>query len=325
MSTFVGSTSVGTTGLDYIDGLLWGSRWRVENDNRRITYSFLDNTDWDDPWWQSETSAAQNALQAWANVANFQLEFSANDIDAELTFHTVGNDVLGSGILGMAIPPGESDPTFVQGDVLINWEAYSTDLGVGSYDYITYVHEIGHALGLAHPHDNGGTSSIYPGVDSSSDTGDFGLNQFVWTAMSYIDIGSSYSPGYAENWGFLGGPMAFDIATIQHIYGINTTYNTGNNTYYLPTANGSGTYWSSIWDAGGIDTISGQGATTGVTINLNNASLANGDPNAGGYINRVNGTLGGFTIANSQGGWCVVENAIGGAFNDNLTGNNYNN
>lgn len=325
MSAFVGSNNdVAKTGSVYIDGLLWGSRWLIEDDNRTITYSFLNNTNWDDAWTQAGKNAVQNALQSWANVANFKLEFSANDTDAELLFHLVNNNVL-DGNLGQANPPGEDDDTYVEGTVLINWEAYSTNVGVGSYDYITFVHEIGHALGLAHPHDDGGTSSIYPGVSDQWDTGNFGLNQFVWTVMSYIDIDSSYSPGDAEDWGFIGGPMAFDIAAIQHIYGINTTYNTGNNTYNLPTVNGPGTYWSCIWDAGGIDTISGKDATTKVTIDLRNASLANGDPNAGGYINRVDGISGGFTIANSKGGLCVVENAIGGNFNDSLTGNDYNN
>jgi serralysin len=115
--------------------------------------------------------------------------------------------------------------------------------------------------------------------------------------------------------------MAFDIAAIQYLYGANTSYNTSNNTYYLPTVNGPGTYWSCIWDAGGVDTISGQGATSSVTINLNNASLANNDPNAGGYISRMNGIPGGFTIANSWGGLCVVENAIGGTGHDTIIGN----
>lgn len=327
MSTFVGSTTgVPQTGLVYVDGLLWGSRWRIENDNRRLTYSFVNDQTWDDNFYSAEETAFHNAMQSWANVANFRLEFSGyNDHNAEITFHSVQGNVI-PGASGMAMPPGTNYiPPFVEGDVMINWETYqanpNAELIVGSHDYSTYVHEIGHALGLAHPHDNGGTSSIYPGVDNAQDPGNYGLNQFVWTVMSYVGTNSPYSPGYDTNWGFIRGPMAFDIAAIQYLYGANTTYNTGNNTYYLPTTNGAGTYWSCIWDAGGIDTISGQGATNSVTINLNNASLANNDPNAGGYINRMNGIRGGFTIANSHGGLCVVENAIGGAGHDTLIGN----
>jgi Ca2+-binding RTX toxin-like protein len=331
MSNFVGSTGVSKTGSIYVDSLLWGSRWKIENDNRKITYSFVDNKSWDDPFDNAEKNAFTNAVKSWSNVANFQLEYSGfNDPQAELTFHTVDSSVIGGdGILGRALPPGESSGLFGQGDVLINWELYQDDpdanLLVGSYYYDTFVHEIGHALGLAHPHDNGGSSSIFPGVENSEDDGDLHLNQFVTTIMSYVDIQSYYSPGYDANWGFAAGPMAFDIAAIQHIYGINRTYNTGNNVYLLPSSNGVGTYWSCIWDAGGTDTISGQNATNSVIIDLNNATLANNDPDAGGFISQVVGVKGGFTIANSQGGISVIENAIGSNFNDTLTGNEYNN
>ncbi len=332
MSKLVGSTDgVAKTGSIYVDSLLWGSRWKVENDNRKITYSFVDNKSWDYKFENAEINAFTKAVQSWANVANFQLEYSGfNDPQAELTFHSVDSSIFGrDGVLGQAFPPGVSSDQFGEGDVLINWEFYQdnfdANLLVGGYYYNTFVHEIGHALGLAHPHDNGGSSSIFPGVDNAEDDGDLYLNQFVTTIMSYVDIQSSYSPGYEANWGFAAGPMAFDIAAIQHIYGINRTYNTGNNVYVLPSSNGAGTYWSSIWDAGGTDTISGQGASNSVIIDLNNATLANNDPDAGGFISQVVGVKGGFTIANSQGGISVIENAIGSNFNDTLRGNEYNN
>ncbi|OYD96993.1 hypothetical protein CDG77_08550 [Nostoc sp. 'Peltigera membranacea cyanobiont' 213] len=332
MSNFVGSTGgVTKTGSIYVDSLLWGTRWKIENDNRKITYSFVDNQSWDDTFYNAEKNAYTNAIKAWSNVANFQLEYSGfNDSQAELTFHSVDSSLWDSdGVLGEANPPGESDDVYGQGDVRVNWEVYQDNpdakLVVGSYYYYTFVHEIGHALGLAHPHDNGGTSSVFPGVDNAFDKGNLSLNQFVTTIMSYNTDNSPFSPGYDANWGFAAGPMAFDIAAIQHIYGINKTYNTGNNVYLLPSSNGAGTYWSCIWDAGGTDTISGQNATNSVIIDLNNATLANNDPDAGGFISQVVGVKGGFTIANSQGGISVIENAIGSNFNDTLTGNQYNN
>ena len=330
MSNFVGSiTGISQTGLDNIDNLLWGNRWQIENDNNRLTYSFINDRAWDEDIFVEEENAFHNAMRAWSDVADFEIEFSEyNDHNAEITFHSVDAAQVNRS-LGKAMPPGETSSPFVEGDVLINWQEYQIDpaseLAVGSYDYLTYVHEIGHALGLAHPHDDGGTSSIHSEVQHPGDAGEHGLNQFTWTSMSYFDINSPYSPGEDTNWGFVSGPMAFDIAAVQHLYGANLTHNTGNDTYYLPTVNGMGTYWSCIWDAGGTDTISGEGATNAVTIDLNNASLANDDPNAGGYISRVNGIYGGFTIANSQGGYGVIENAVGSSFGDRLTGNEYNN
>ena len=74
--------------------------------------------------------------------------------------------------------------------------------------------------------------------------------------MSYNDglVSNDYSG--ILNYGYQGTPMAFDIAAIQYLYGANTSYNTGDNTYFLPTSNTSGTFYSCIWDAGGFDTIS---------------------------------------------------------------------
>lgn len=328
MSYFVGATThTSNTTSDYVKGLLNGDRWLVENDNKRLTYSFITNQYWDyDFLYQAEVTAFYNAIESWSNVADFQLEFTGyNDPDAEITFHSVDSNLIGSFTNGAAVPPlGEEGVFFGEGTVLINRDFYRDNpnlkLVPGGYNYMTFVHEMGHALGLAHPHDSGGTSGLFPGVGEGQEQnpGTDGLNQFIWTAMSYVDVNSSYSPNSDTNWGFVGGPMAFDIAAIQDIYGANNNYNTGNDVYYLPTTDGViGTYWSSIWDAGGIDTISGQEATQPVTINLNEASLRNDDPKAGGHISRVGNIKGGFTIANNV----TIENAIGGSNSDRITGN----
>ena len=45
--------------------------------------------------------------------------------------------------------------------------AGSGGLEQGGFGFITIIHELGHALGLAHPHDKGGSSSVFPGVGST--------------------------------------------------------------------------------------------------------------------------------------------------------------
>ncbi len=60
-------------------------------------------------------------------------------------------------------------------------------------------HEPMHALGLAHPHDTGGTSSIMNGVVKSGDYGDFNLNQGVFTVMTYNNGYFTGTPGSAPD------------------------------------------------------------------------------------------------------------------------------
>ena len=38
----------------------------------------------------------------------------------------------------------------------------------GGYGFITFIHELGHGMGMAHPHDNGGSSTVMNGVERPS-------------------------------------------------------------------------------------------------------------------------------------------------------------
>ncbi|MEG3987638.1 M10 family metallopeptidase [Microcoleus sp. S28C3] len=326
----------GFTGNVYIDGILWGGNYWTSGSSstKTIDYSFWNSetASFDDAydiaqnpydWFAGEKASMVNALNSWSAVANIQfVNAGDNNKSATLGFYNVGN-ADANDFLGLLHPPGKDG----QGIGYFNWEGdgWNTDgIAQGAFSFITLIHELGHGLGLAHPHDKGGGSSIYPGVTAFGDTGDYGLNQGVYTTMSYNAglVNSGGDPGTLD-YGYQGTPMAFDIAAIQHLYGANNSYKTGNDTYFLPTANQSGTYYSCIWDAGGVDTISGVGALSGVTIDLNDASLnpAVDGAGAGGYISSAEGIFGGFTIANGA----IIENADGSAFADLITGNEFNN
>ena len=135
--------------------------------------------------------------------------------------------------------------------------------------------------------------------------------------MTYND-GWTGQPSKSVDWGYEKGPGAFDIAAIQALYGANMSYHTGDDIYLLPTANVSGTGWTTIWDAGGtLDTIEAPLNAGSATIDLRAATLTPNDPNAGGYVSWVKGIAGGFTIAHGVS----IENATGGSGNDKLTGN----
>ncbi|WP_157966381.1 M10 family metallopeptidase C-terminal domain-containing protein [Oceanibium sediminis] len=210
--------------------------------------------------------------------------------------------------------------------VFMNMNAISTGptpedngLTYGGFNYRTVIHEILHNVGIMHPHDRYAT---FPGVDSPWVTGDFGLNQNLYTVMSYNrtqqidDIGERTTGWGADGYGY-GVMGAFDIAMLQALYGANMTTATGNDTYVLLDVNGAGTYYKAIWDAGGTDEIVYTGLRD-VQIQLRAATLDYADGmRAGGLASSAAGIYGGFTIANGV----LIENASGGGGNDFIVGN----
>ena len=193
----------------------------------------------------------------------------------------------------------------------------------GGYSYAVVLHEFGHAHGLAHPHDTGGGSEIMLGVTAS--TGSYGvydLNQGVYTVMSYNDAWdrhpdgpSPYSgTGPTVGYGWSGSLSAFDVAQLQERYGYHAS-NTGDDTYSLDGANAPGTFYETIWDTGGTDTIEFSGLAD-AQIDLLAATL-DYSPTGGGVVSFVDGVWGGYTIANGV----TIENATGGSGNDVLLGN----
>jgi Ca2+-binding RTX toxin-like protein len=87
----------------------------------------------------------------------------------------------------------------------------------------------------------------------------------------------------------------------------------------MKDVNAAGTFYYSIWDAGGNDTILYTGAKN-TTIDLRAATLQY-EVGGGGNVSYAHGIFGGFTIANGV----VIENATSGDGNDTLTGNAANN
>ena len=177
-------------------------------------------------------------------------------------------------------------------------------------------------MGLAHPHDSGGSSNVMSGVTANfGSTGTAGLNQGVYTVMTYndgwLDVPDGVSPSY--DYGYTNGLLALDIAVLQHTYGVNTTTRIGNDTYTLFGQNGVSTGYQAIWDAGGTDTISYSGSRDAV-INLTAATLDYSNT-GGGVVSYADGIFGGLTIANGV----VIENATGGSGDDWLTGNDADN
>lgn len=257
-------------------------------------------------WTASERSAAMAALATFSAVTPLTFTQVGTSVGADFVL-TLAN--LGPGTLGqMQTPPGVGYGAFNPSG--LGWTA--NGLMPGGLGFATLIHEFGHGLGLAHPHDNGGASEIMQGVVSEfASFGTHRLNYGVFTMMSYNDG----APGPAD--GFQATPMALDIAVLQAKYGVNAAANSGATTYTLPTGNSG--FFRGIWDVSGIDTIRATGSGAAI-IDLRPATLLN-EIGGGGFLSRGLTASGGFTIAAGV----VIENATGGSGADQITGNGVNN
>lgn len=194
---------------------------------------------------------------------------------------------------------------------------------IGKDGFVTFLHEIGHALGLNHMGDYNGEDDNGPSSYQDSDmlsimsyygpgmNGGKGL--VAWGDWFASDIGSEgYSPQT---------PMVNDIMVIQRLYGADTTTREGNTVYGFGS-NIQGPLAQiydfsinqhpilTIYDAGGVDTINLSGWGTDSLIDLNP-----------GQYSSVNGMTNNLAIAKAT----LIENAVAGAGNDVLIGNSADN
>ncbi len=328
------------SGNPYTDALLWGG-WYWDDgsaapDAPTVIAYYLD-TFGGRSWSSSESAALVRAFQTWSSVANITFVAVASASEAQLIERLV-SDTLLPGTLGehgtpesaAAVTGPEYDEVMLLGDNdqaygYFNYEYFSSGgFNRGGYDMVTLIHELGHGLGLAHPHDDGGGSGLFPGVSdgNDSDLGSNSLNQGIYTIMSYNDGWASVQDPVGKGlvkYGYSAGPMAFDIAAIQYLYGANAAAHSGDDVYVLPSANSGGTAWMCLWDTGGTDTIAYNGRDN-ARIDLRAATLDN-SATGGGIPSYAKGIFGGFTIANGV----EIEHARSGKGNDTLTGNALNN
>ena len=256
-----------------------------------ITYSFLEAV----PDYYGFTAPEQNnfqplsedqraaVLQALGHIESFTgITFVADTTGVgDITFGTA--DYAGT---GWAYAPTSSDRG---GDVwLNNAVASNADLSAGGDGYMTLIHEIGHALGLEHPHEG----AMLPADE---------LNR-QFTVMSYSE--HTLSGGIEPS-----TYMLYDMAALQHLYGTNETASAGDDVYDLSNLNDT---VMTIWDSGGWDTLDASASTSDVILNLNPGEFSSAGTAYGWYpipenIGIAYGTL--------------IEAAIGGQGNDVLIGN----
>ena len=335
----IGNTATGgitNTGNPGVDGLLTGRAWVGA-----ITYSFPgDNTEYD-PTYQNDTpfsdfaalSAAQQAAfffaldtdMGTAAEAGFSVEGFTN-LDISLTTDTQAN-IRGatSSVPGTAFAYYPGTGYDEAGDIWFGTAFDFTNPIMGSYSFLTHIHEIGHALGLEHGHS--GVNTIPIETDQ--------LAYSVMTYRAYED--ASTLTGYgAESFGYPQTWMMFDIAALQHMYGADYTTQDGDTTYTWSTttgetfidgvsalAPGGNRIFATIWDGGGVDTYDLSNYTTDLVIDLQPGSYSTFGTaqlaNLGGG-NFADGNI--YNAMLHQGNTAsLIENAEGGTGDDLIIAN----
>ncbi|MBI5256505.1 MAG: Ig-like domain-containing protein [Burkholderiales bacterium] len=190
---------------------------------------------------------------------------------------------------------------------------------IGQYGFQTFIHEIGHALGLDHMGDYNGNGNWAPSSYQDS---------VVLSIMSYF--GPRYAaPNYSAevmqaDWVAADGqtyspqtPMLNDIMAIQAIYGASTSTRLDNTVYGFSSTIGGTTApiydftqnahpILTLYDAGGTDTLDLSGWSTPSRIDLH-----------AGAFSSANSMTNNIAIAYNT----TIENARGGAGADVITGN----
>ena len=183
---------------------------------------------------------------------------------------------------------------------------YGTSLN--GYAFQTYVHEIGHALGLGHAGNYNGDATYQSDALYVNDA-------WSTTIMSYFDQkDSTYFADQGFSFAWAVTPMTADIVAMSKMYGLSTTTRLGNTTYGFNSTADRDVFDASLYkniaytiiDSGGVDTLNYSLIATDQRINLNPETFSN-----------VLGLVGNVSIARGT----VIENAVGGSGDDQLIGN----
>ena len=267
----------GRTGDDAVDGLTTGYRWVLDAQNT-LSYSLSDG--FNGEYFVNPTQVLAyfgSAIESFADYADIGFRNVGRYADPSKAYWA-GSDInLSIDGVGALFPSPSawalgffpayqylnSPYTGAAGDIFINAQSDANRLpsyAPGSQGYFLLLHEIGHSLGLKHPHDDGGT-----GRPTFNELGIGRLDQDYVSVMSYNDDAA---------WNLVewdpATPMVFDVIALQYLYGANPTTNAGDSFFNIDR---TGMYYS-IWDASGTDTVSTADGTEGWLIELPNFTIS---------------------------------------------------
>ncbi|MEZ5925690.1 MAG: M10 family metallopeptidase C-terminal domain-containing protein [Hyphomicrobiaceae bacterium] len=262
------SKGVPRTGDQRIDGMQSGWHWNVLS----LTYSFPKLGQYYEYGPERYSFSAFNSAQA--KVATLALREISSFTDAKYSKVTESRNVHGDIRLAESRAPDTAYAEYPGlrsgGDAWFNPYDYNSPK-LGDYACHSIFHEIGHTMGLKHPHE-----ADYRGrVPRSQDSLEFSLMSY----HSYVGGPTSYLT-YAVD----GAPQSYmmlDIAALQQLYGADFRHRSGDTVYKfnpktgVMTVNGASTgdpagdtIFRTIWDGGGEDTLDLRSYSTNMSIDL---------------------------------------------------------
>lgn len=293
-----------------IEGILSGYKWSVPT-SRVLTFSFYEYDVFLGGYYGSETGVKEVSEAVKTNVRSI-FNWLENVINIDFVeVQETNTSTYGQLRFQLSNAPGYAygyypSTNVLGGDIHLNpnYDRLGDTNGFqhqpGQHGFMSLVHEIGHALGLKHPHE--GTPILDPSLDNTTNT-----------VLSY-NFASSTTSTF----------MDFDIAALQSLYGAKS-YNTGNNLYRFSTIDkftidgvtqitSPYTIRQAIWDSNGIDTFDFSqlaANTSGYYIDINQ----------GGFLtanNVLNTTSGVYTYGTAIAYNFLVENVVNSSSNDTI-------
>ena len=338
------------------DAVLIGSKWTITN----LTYSFPSSgafygsnyKDGENLYFTPFNSQQRNGIRYAMSLIQQYTPLTLTEVTESNSVHA--NFRFGQSAQSDAVPSAYANfpaDSYYAGDVWFGQtgQPFYTTPAKGNWGLATEMHELGHAFGLKHGHDDYTNENLadilgYSGTRRGSVALTPSRDGQDWSLMTYRT-----NPGVPLEFGGEGynQPQTYmqeDIAALQYLYGANFNTQSGNTTYQWSDTTGemfingvgqgaptSNKISMTVWDGGGIDTYDLSNYGTDLYIDLapgsfsifDQSQLVNHRAATGNYALSV----GNVANARQYNGdpRSLIENAIGSYGGDIIYGNAANN